>query len=150
MSYLSLHNVRERVELTMLALLFGAFLLVMALMFIHPSAALAVFGLGLMAALTAIGIDQLLGRAERRVARKSLAGHVCPRCRAPIQWDGTGEPHWHCEACRADFLPDGMEEGGRRDRPADSSPSRPAPDEQLHRRSLVRSSRPAIHRRQPR
>ncbi len=147
MSYVSIHNSRERMELAAMGVLFGMFLLVMSLMFVHPTAALAVFWLGLIAVLTAGGINKLLGHAERRAARKSLARHACPRCGAPIQWDGRGEAHWHCEACRADFLADGMEEGGRRDRPAASSPSRPALDGQPQRRSLVRSSRPAIHRR---
>jgi hypothetical protein len=108
-------------ELAMMALLFGMFLLVMALMFIHPSLALGVFWLGLITVLVVGGVDKLLGRAERRAAKSSLASHVCPRCGAPIQWEGQGEAHWHCEACQADFLPDGLEAPGAHER-ADGSP----------------------------
>ncbi len=148
MSYLSLHNSRERMELSVMALLIGMFLLVMALMFIHPTLALAVFGLGLVTALLAGGVDKLFGRAERQAARKSLAGHTCPRCGAPVHWDGCAEAHWHCAACRADFMPDGLEEAPRRQEHASGlPPSRPPLDEQLHRRSWIQLGRPPIHRR---
>ncbi len=110
MSYRTLHKANERYELVVMWLLIGAFVLAMALMFVHPTGAILVFLLGMVfLAVTSI-IELIVRHKERSVARNELTHHHCPACGEYIARNrGRDNVHgqWHCEKCNADFLDNG-------------------------------------------
>ena len=116
MSYRSIHKANEAYQLTVMWLLIGAFVVAMALMFIHPTGALLLFFMGLGVVLVAGLIEKLFVRAERSAARDALKGHACPSGGAGIDWE-PGAAEWHCEMCGSNFLDSGTEQP-----PGESSP----------------------------
>lgn len=107
MSYRSLERTLERYQLTAMWLLIGAFVVTWAMMFVHPSAAIALFWIALIAVgLFAIVRARLL-RAERRAAKTAMKSHLCPRCEAHIDPEPGEGGTWHCTECGATFLESG-------------------------------------------
>ncbi|MHC4413733.1 MAG: transposase family protein [Planctomycetota bacterium] len=109
MSYDSLHKANERYQLAVMWLLIGAFLVAMALMFVHPTGAILVFWVGLVILGVAVVIEKLVVRAERAAARNALKSHTCPHCGAEVEQDPQPGGEWHCRACSATFLDTGAE-----------------------------------------
>ncbi|MHC4990567.1 MAG: hypothetical protein ACYTGC_06260 [Planctomycetota bacterium] len=109
MDYRSVHQVNERYKLSVMWMLVGAFLLAVVLMFLHPSAALLVFSLGLIFTAVATVIELFFKRAERVAARSALQHHECPSCGAPVERSKAHEDEWHCDACGVTFMDSGAE-----------------------------------------
>lgn len=111
MSYRTLHKANERYELAVMWLLIGAFVLAMALMFVHPTGAILVFLLGLIILAVASIIELVVKRIERSAARTELTHHHCPACGEYIKRSSSGNSlgEWHCEKCSANFLDSGDE-----------------------------------------
>jgi hypothetical protein len=108
MSYRSLHKSIESFELSVLWALVGAFLLALAMMFIHPSVSLLIFWLGLVGVGLAALTVRWATKAARRQARESLHRHECPECGAWIERGGRGA--WSCHACGCGFSDQGAEQ----------------------------------------
>jgi hypothetical protein len=107
LSYRSLHKTLERWELTVLWLLVAAFIVAVALMFLHATAALFMVWVGLLIILVAFGVIKLLRRAERAAARRALASAHCPSCGAGVHREAGA---WRCEQCGAGFTTSGAEQ----------------------------------------
>ncbi len=110
MTYRSVHKAKGSYELTVLWLLIGAFVLAMALMFVHPTASLLVFFMGFAFLGVAVLIDKLFASVEQAAARTALKSHTCPSCGANVDRDRQQDDEWHCLACGAAFLDTGAEQ----------------------------------------
>lgn len=99
MSTYTLHRLRFRYHLLVLALLLGLFVMAAALMFLHPTGAIAVFFLGLLVALVAALGDRLARRAERRQAVREHAPVKCSKCEGGIELEPEADGRWWCPNC---------------------------------------------------
>lgn len=110
--YATVHKANERFGLFTIAVILAAFIIAFGLMWVHPTLSLVVFFLGLIFTLCA-GLAWGMGvRAERRLAKTSLAGHVCPQCGKAIDQDPGTSAEWHCHECGATFSSAGEERTG--------------------------------------
>lgn len=99
----------ERFERTVLAVLIFLFIVAGALMWVHPTAAIFTFFVGLTIALFSWVIDRWFAGARRSAAMKELQAHHCPSCGEEILPDPKHAGQWHCNACEATFADAGVE-----------------------------------------
>lgn len=109
MNYQTAHAKLEHHQLAVIGALILAFLVAFMLMFIHPTASLAVFAIALVGLLAGLVIAAFLRHAERGAARAALVQHACPKCGAKVEHTTQRPADWHCEACGADFSEAGAE-----------------------------------------
>ena len=109
MDYQTAHNKLEHHQLAVIGALIVAFFIAFALMFIHPTASLAVFAIALIGMFAALLVGMGLRRAERIAARSELAHQACPKCGAKVEHDADRPKDWHCSDCGAIFSPAGSE-----------------------------------------
>jgi ribosomal protein L37AE/L43A len=109
MSYRTLHKANETYELAVMWLLIAAFLVAVALMFVHPSGAIFVFWAGLIIAAAAWGAEKVVRAVERRVARRAIARGACPACGEALGQRQPDGEEWHCTTCESIFLDSGVQ-----------------------------------------
>jgi hypothetical protein len=106
MSYQTIHRNLARHEIGVGMLLLAAFLVAVPLMFIHPTGALALFGLSLIVLLVAVILDVVMRWMQRRAAVDELRHHSCPSCGARMV---DPSAPWACEQCGTSFDSTGVE-----------------------------------------
>ncbi|MHC5023455.1 MAG: hypothetical protein ACYTGG_06030 [Planctomycetota bacterium] len=109
MSYRTLHKANESYELAVMWLLIAAFLVAVALMFVHPSGAIFVFWAGLIIAAAAWGSEKIVRAIERRLARRTLATGTCPCCGKALDQKEPTNHEWSCASCESIFLDTGVQ-----------------------------------------
>lgn len=110
MSYPSLAKANEHYQLAIMWVLMAAFVVAMGMMFVHPTATIALFWLGLVIlGLFAIS-ERFITAALHSSARQSLARNACPCCGAGVHRDPSDPDDWCCDRCGAAFR-----DSGRRD-----------------------------------
>ncbi len=122
MSFQSVHNANENFKLTMMWLLLGALLLSMVMMFIHPTAALALFFLGMAIVAVSALIEKGFLRFERTEIRKALRTHHCPSCGNIVHHGDESPEIWHCDGCGSNYLDSGEIPYVRETHPAKATP----------------------------
>lgn len=109
MSYASIHRSNERFLLVVVLVLIGTGLTTMALMFIHPTAAILLFWFGLLIAFVAAMIELNVRHRERTVIRQSIARRECPQCGGEVHLTDLKQQSWRCDRCESDFAQDGRQ-----------------------------------------
>ena len=109
MSYATLHRTNERFMLVVALVLIGTAFTTMALMFIHPTAAILLFWTGMGIAFLAARVEVNLRSRERLAIRQSLARRQCPQCGSELQVADQCPQTWRCDQCESDFAQDGTE-----------------------------------------
>lgn len=109
MDYQTAHARLEHHQLAVIAGLLLAFVIAAVLMFVHPTASLAVFAIAFVGLLASLVLGAWLGHVERAAARESLSHGACPRCGSGVQHMTARPDDWHCNTCGADFTPAGIE-----------------------------------------
>lgn len=109
MDYQTAHSKLEHHQLAVVGGLILAFFIAFALMFIHPTASLAVFAIAFGGLIAALVVGAGLKRAERKAAVAALSHEACPKCGAKVEHTTVRPMDWHCTDCGANFSKVGTE-----------------------------------------
>jgi hypothetical protein len=109
--YRIIRVINRAYALTVLWLYIAAFLVAVALMFVHPAGTIILVWAGLVGILLVLLVGKLLAVLQRAAARRALGAGRCPSCGSSLERaPADAAASMACDACGCVFLANGTEQ----------------------------------------